>query len=61
MLLHSDEAIAFFLLEALLVDYELRDVYLSEFVGLYKHCKIIDALLSEKMPELGNHFKETSV
>jgi hypothetical protein len=58
LLIHSDEIISFYLLETLLSDYELKDVYMSGFEGLYKHCKIIDALLKEKMPKLYHHFKQ---
>lgn len=50
LLLHSDEIITFYLLETLLSEYELKDVYMSGFEGLYKHCKIVDALLKEKLP-----------
>lgn len=57
LLLHSDEVLAFHFLETLLVEYELRQVYLGEFVGLYKHCKIVDALLQEKMPLLHLHLR----
>eukprot|EP00347_Sterkiella_histriomuscorum_P006456 403352707 len=61
LLLHSDEVIAFYLLETLLSDYELKDVYMSGFEGLYKHCKIVDALLKEKLPNLQQHFKDNQV
>ena len=61
LLLHSDEVMAFHFLEMLLVEYELRHVYLGEFVGLYKHCKIIDALVGEKMPILHDHLKKQAV
>lgn len=52
LLLHSDEVITFYLLETLLSDYELKEVYMNNFEGLYKHCKIVDALLKEKIPNL---------
>ena len=61
LLLHSDEVVAFHFLEMLLVEYELRHVYLGEFIGLYKHCKIIDALVGEKMPVLHDHLKRQAV
>lgn len=56
LLYHSDEILAFYMLETFLSDYDLKDVYLSSFEGLYKHCKIIEALMKEKMPELHEHF-----
>lgn len=55
LLLHSDEVIAFYFLESLLVDYELGEVYLGGFSGLYKHCKITDCLISEKLPVFYAH------
>ena len=61
LLLHSDETVAFYLLESLLVDFELREVDHGEFVGLYRHCKMIDALMCEKLPDLHQHLKDTSV
>lgn len=61
LLLHSDEVIAFELLEHLLNDYQLKDVYLNDLEGLHKHCKIIDALIFEKLPELSHHLKENGI
>lgn len=55
LLLHSDEIIAFYLLETLLVEYQLQEVYINEFQGLYRHCKVIENLISEKLPDLSAH------
>lgn len=55
LLYHSDEYIAFGLFEILLIDYDLQDVYMNGLSGLYKHSKIIDALINEKIPALHNH------
>lgn len=61
LLLHSDEILAFYFLETLLAEYELREVYTIDFIGLYKHCKILDAIMNEKMFSLQNHFKENYI
>jgi len=52
LLYHSDEISAFGLFESLLDEYELKHVYMSDLAGLYKHSKIIDALICERLPIL---------
>ena len=49
LLYHSDPIIAFGIFEIILTDYELRDVYLDDLSGFYKHCKILDLLMSETL------------
>lgn len=61
LLIHSDEVIAFQLLEHLLNDYQLSDVYINDLEGLHKHCRIIDALILEKLPKLSSLFKENGI
>src|SRR4051812_22218845 len=56
LLYHSDPYIAFGLLEILLNDYNLRDVYMQDLKGLYTHCSIINALIAAKLPQLYDHF-----
>ena len=50
LLYHSDPVIAFGLFESILDDYELRDVYLGQLSGLYKHCKILDSVINVALP-----------
>ena len=61
LLYHSDEIIAFGLFDALLNDYGLREVYTSELVGLFKHARIMEAILSEKLPDLYEHFMKYEI
>ena len=55
-LYHCSEEIAFWLLVALIEDYELRDIYLPGIPGLSKHCQVIDLILLTHNPSLYTHF-----
>ncbi|CDW91372.1 tbc domain containing protein [Stylonychia lemnae] len=61
LLLHSDEVLTFYLIETLLKEYELNQVYGQEFLGLIKHFKIMEGLIQEKMPDLGDHLRLNQV
>jgi hypothetical protein len=61
LLLHSDAIIAFGLLEIMLDDFELKEVYTDQLIGLYKHCKILDSLIGETLPDLYQHFKNNLI
>lgn len=61
LLLHSDEVIAFTLFEYLLNECKLRDVYVRDLEGLYRHCKIIEVVLIDKIPELYEHLSKHDI
>ena len=56
LLYHSNEEISFWLFVSLVEDYEMREIYLPNFPGLYKHTQIIDMLIFEKIREIYQHF-----
>ena len=56
LLYHSDTIIAFGLLEILLNDYNLKEVYMPGLQGLYTHCSIINALIAAKLHRIYEHF-----
>lgn len=56
LLYHCSEDVAFWLLVALMEDHEMREIYLPNFPGLYKHTQIIDLLLFENSRRLYQHF-----
>ena len=56
LLYHASEEIAVWLFVALVEDYELRDVYLPEVPGLFKHSRIIGQLLRTHNPKVAAHF-----
>lgn len=61
LLYHSDEIIAFYLLERILNEYKYKDIYLNEMEGFHKHCRIIEYLLLEKIPLLYEHFQKNEI
>jgi len=45
LLYHSDEIMAFGLLDMILNDYNLKSVYMNGFPDLYLHCNVIEAIV----------------
>ena len=46
LLWHCSEEAAFWLFVSLIEDYDMRDIYQPELPGLYKHCTVMQQLLS---------------
>jgi hypothetical protein len=61
LLWHSTEAEAFWLIVALMEDYELRDNYMPGLPGLSKHTQIIELLTFERLPKLHLTFAQHRV
>lgn len=61
LLYHTDEIMAFGLLDMILNDYNLKSVYMSGFPGLYLHCRIIESIIAEEKPNLSKVFKLNTV
>ena len=58
LLWHASEVDAFWLFVALMEDFEMRDIYLPNLPGLYKHCQIIQLVMMEFLPKLHLLFAE---
>lgn len=61
LLFHSNDVIAFHLFDYLLNELRLKDVYGKDLEGLYRHCKIIEALMQEKLNRLYLHLKRFDI
>lgn len=57
LLYHSDEIMAFGLLDMILNDYNLKSVYMNGFPGLYLHCKVNESIVAEEKPNIYKVFK----
>jgi len=55
LLYHCSEEVAFWLFVPLVEDFEIRDVYLPGLPGLYRHTRIIEALISKHFTSLSAH------
>ena len=54
---HCGEVLAFEMTIRALNDYHLKAIYMSQLPGLIFHCKVLQALLLEEIPDLGKKFK----
>lgn len=52
LLYHTDEVMAFGLIDMICNDYNLKSVYMSGFPGLYLQCKIIECIIKEEKPNI---------
>jgi hypothetical protein len=61
LLIHCEEAIAFWLFIELLESYEMREVYDVGLKGMYRHSAVLEKLIQKYMPEINEHFEEVDV
>jgi hypothetical protein len=61
LLLHCSETMAFWLFVALIEDCGMRDVFLPQLPGLFKHSQIIELLIKKHMPDLWSHFLQFNI
>lgn len=61
LIIHCEESVTFWLCTGLLEEYEIRDVYSSEFSGMYKHINVFSTLLEKHQPEIYQRFSEVEV
>lgn len=45
LLMHCSEEVAFWLFVSLIEDYQMRDIYMPNLPGLYKHSNLLEQLL----------------
>jgi len=58
LVVHCEESVTFWLCTGLLEKYEIREVYSSEFTGMYKHIKFFNLLLKKYLPSLSEKYLE---
>ena len=56
LLYHCPEEIAFWLFVELIEVHEMREIYLPNFPGLYKHTQRLNKLLHENLNNVYKHF-----
>ena len=63
LLQHCTEEVAFWLFVSLIEDYEMRDIYLQNTPGMFKHCQLLQLLEMEHLPDLFQYLsvKEISI
>ena len=54
---HCGEVLAFEMTIRALNDYHLKDIYMCQLPGRIFHCKVLQALLEEELPDLSKKFK----
>jgi hypothetical protein len=56
LLYHCNEEIVFWMFVTLIEEFELHDIYEPNLPGLYKHCFVIEKLISSNLNDLHKHF-----
>ena len=56
LLYHANDVMAFWLFVSLIEDCEMRDIYMRELPGLFKHSHIINHLITTHLTDLSDHF-----
>lgn len=58
LIVHWEESTTFWLCTCLLEKYEIREVYWSEFSGMYAHIRFFNLLLKRYLPEVFEKYEE---
>lgn len=61
LLFHTSEVVAFELVIRMLNDYHLKEVHMIELPGFKFHCRVLEAMFSDLIPDLAQHFQKNGL